>query len=83
MSRFVFRRKVGEGNRPVTELAEHATKLGGKVLSQTESMLYVEGSEELLETLSAASPDYVSAPEVRHSLPVPPRASVKKAPGGK
>ena len=80
MPRFVFRQKSGEANRPVTELAEHATKLGGKVLSQTASMLYVEGSEEMYSRLIAAAPGYVSAPEVTRDLPKPPRVSVKKGP---
>ncbi|MGH7185163.1 MAG: hypothetical protein ACREIB_02655 [Pseudomonadota bacterium] len=80
MPRFVFRQKSGEANRPVTELAEHATKLGGKVLSQTASTLYVEGSEEMYSQLTAAAPDYVSAPEVTRDLPKPPRVSVKKRP---
>ena len=78
MPRFVFRQKNGKANRPVAELAKHAARLGGKVLSQTASMLYVEGSEELYSRLSAAAPDYVSAPEVTRDLPKPPRVSVKK-----
>jgi hypothetical protein len=48
------------------------------VLSQTPSMLYVEGSDEMFSQLTAAAPDYVSTPEVFHDLPKPPRVSIKK-----
>ena len=78
MPRFVFRQKSGEANRPVAELAQQAAKLGAKVLSQTASMLYVEGSEEMFTQLTAAAPDYVSTPEVVRDLPKPPRVSIKK-----
>jgi hypothetical protein len=78
MPRYVFRQKSGKANRPVTELAERASKLGGKVLSQTSSMLYLEGSDEMYETLSANSPDYVSSHEVRRALPKPPRVAVRR-----
>jgi hypothetical protein len=78
MPRFVFRQKSGEPNLPVAELAQQAKKLGAKVLSQTASMLYVEGSDEMFSQLSAAAPDYVSTPEVVHSLPKPPRVRIKK-----
>ncbi|MBI3373369.1 MAG: hypothetical protein HY017_16705 [Betaproteobacteria bacterium] len=62
------------------ELAEHAAALGAKVLSQTGTMLYIEGSEELFQQLIAAAPEYVSSPEVKLELPKPPRVSVKKGP---
>ncbi len=78
MPRFVFRQKSGESNRPVAELAQHAAKLGAKVLSQTASMLYIEGSDEMFSQLTAAAPDYVSTPEVVRDLPKPPRVSIKK-----
>lgn len=80
MPRFVFRQKSGEANRPVAELADHAAKLGAKVLAQTASMLYVEGSEDMFSQLTAAAPDYVSTPEVTRELPKPPRVSVKQGP---
>lgn len=78
MPRFVFRQKSGELNLPVAELAQQAKKLGAKVLSQTASMLYVEGSDEMFSQLTAAAPDYVSTPEVHRGLPKPPRMSIKK-----
>jgi histone H3/H4 len=78
MPRFVFRQKSGEPNLPVAELAQQAKKLGAKVLSQTASMLYVEGSEEMFSQLTAAAPDYVSTPEVVRDLPKPPRVGLKK-----
>ena len=81
MPRYVFRQKSGKANRPVTELAERASKLGGRVLSQTRSMLYVEGSDEMYETLAANAPDYVASHEVRHRLPKPPRIAVRKRAG--
>ena len=78
MPRFVFRQKSGESNRPVAELAQQAAKLGAKVLSQTASMLYIEGSDEMFSQLTAAAPDYVCTPEVVRDLPKPPRVSIKK-----
>jgi hypothetical protein len=80
MPRFVFRQKSGDAKQPVKDLAAYASTLGGKVLSQTEKMLYVEGSEELFRKLSDAAPDYVSAPEARVHLPKPPLVAVKKRP---
>ena len=80
MPRFVFRQKSGQAGRPVSELAEHASKLGGKVLSQTDSMAYIEGTEEMVERLVAAAPGYACSPEIRHELPKPPRVGVKKRP---
>lgn len=78
MPRFVFRQKSVEPRLPVAELAQKAKKLGAKVLSQTPSMLYVEGSEEMFSQLVASAPDYISTPEVFHDLPKPPRLSIKK-----
>ncbi|HSM88452.1 MAG TPA: hypothetical protein VLT56_00360 [Desulfobacterales bacterium] len=78
MPRFVFRQKSVEPHLPVAELAQKAKKLGAKVLSQTPSMLYVEGSEEMFSQLVASAPDYISTPEVFHDLPKPPRLSIKK-----
>ena len=80
MSRFVFRQKSGEAGRPVSRLAEHASKLGGKVLSQTDSMAYIEGTEEMVQHLAAAAPGYVLSPGIRHELPKPPRVGAKKRP---
>jgi len=48
------------------------------VLSQTASMLYVEGSDEMFSRLTADAPDYVSTPEVFRELPKPPRVGIKK-----
>lgn len=78
MPRFVFRKRSGATNRPVKDLAEHASALGAKVLSQTGTMLYIEGSEELFKQLNAAAPGYVSSPEAKVELPKPPRVSIKK-----
>ena len=80
MPRFVFRQKSGEATKPVKDLAKQASALGGKVLSQTEKMLYVEGTEELFRKLSDSAPDYVSAADGRVHLPKPPRVSAKKKP---
>ena len=78
MPRFVFRQRSGSTNRSVAELADDAAKLGGRVLSKTASMLYVEGSQEMFSTLTAMSPDFVSTPEVTRDLPKPPRVGLKK-----
>ena len=64
MPRYVFRQKSGTSPRAATELAVDATRLGAKVLSQTDSMLYVEGSEAMFRKMIEAAPDYVSAPEI-------------------
>ena len=78
MPRYVFRQKSGTSPRAATELAVDATRLGAKVLSQTDSMLYVEGSEEMFRKMIEAAPDYVSAPEIAFDLPKPPRVSLKR-----
>jgi len=77
MPRFVFRRKSGETNRPTDEVAAHATALGATVLSQTETMLLVEGSQEACDRLAAEAAGYVCAPEVRTAPPAAPRVTVK------
>ena len=77
MPRFVFRKKAELTNQVLPDLAERAATLGAKVLAQTGTMLYVEGSEAMFQALAAAAPDYVCAPERKLDLPQPPRVSVK------
>lgn len=77
MPRFVFRKKSGEKNRSVEDLATRAATLGAKVLSQTETLLYIEGSAEAYKRLCAVAPDYVSSPEIKVALPKPPRVTAK------
>ena len=79
MPRFVFRKKAEMTSQGLPELAERATNLGAKVLAQTGSMLYVEGSEAMFQALASAAPDYVCAPERKQDVPRPPRVSVKRS----
>lgn len=81
MPRFVFRQKSGEPARSVAEVAEHATRIGAQVLSQTATMLYIEASEDMLRQISAAAPGYVSTAEVTYQRPKPPRVGIKRGPG--
>ena len=77
MPRFVFRQKTDAPKRPVSELARRACELGGTVLSQTTSMLCVEGSASMYDALLACAPDFVATPEVRHDLPKPPKITTR------
>lgn len=79
MPRFVFRKKAEMTTQGLPDLAERAATLGAKVLAQTGTMLYVEGTETMFQALVAAAPDYVCAPEHKLDVPRPPRVSVKRS----